>query len=255
MTDERYPIGRFTPVPELSPADRNSCIEQIAAAPVNFRRAVAGLNDTQLDTPYRAGGWTVRQVAHHLPDSHMNAYMRFKWGLTEDTPSIKTYEEKDWAKTPEMRAPIAMSLDLLTPRHASSGFCPHDQASGVGHTVARYDARALRVARPASHRPRHDAAAPHGLGRGSGRGRRRLMVDFGDENLDEEFPLGDGTADAEGIVVCPYCGEPNEIGIDAGGGAYQDYVEDCQVCCRPWRVTVAYDEEGNAEILASPLDE
>ena len=81
------------------------------------------------------------------------------------------------------------------------------------------------------------------------------MVDFADENLDEEFPLGDGTADAEGIVVCPYCGEPNEIGIDAGGGAYQDYVEDCQVCCRPWRVTVAYDEEGNAEISASPLDE
>ena len=95
MTDERYPIGKFTPVPVLSPADRSNCIEQIAAAPATFRRAVAGLNDTQLDTPYRDGGWTVRQVAHHLPDSHMNAYMRFKWGLTEDTPAIKTYEEKD----------------------------------------------------------------------------------------------------------------------------------------------------------------
>jgi uncharacterized damage-inducible protein DinB len=117
MTDERYPIGKFTPVPGLSPADRNACIEQIAAAPANFRRAVAGLNDTQLDTPYRSGGWTVRQVAHHVPDSHMNAYMRFKWGLTEETPAIKTYEEKDWAKTPEMRAPIAMSLDLLTALH------------------------------------------------------------------------------------------------------------------------------------------
>ena len=73
--------------------------------------------------------------------------------------------------------------------------------------------------------------------------------------LDEEFPLGDGTADTEGVVVCPYCGEPNEIAIDAGGGAYQDYVEDCQVCCRPWRVTVAFDEGGNAEISALPLDE
>ncbi len=78
------------------------------------------------------------------------------------------------------------------------------------------------------------------------------MVDFADDDLDEEFPLGDGTADTEGIVMCPYCGEPNEIGIDAGGGANQDYVEDCQVCCRPWRVTVAYDEEGNAAISASP---
>ena len=81
------------------------------------------------------------------------------------------------------------------------------------------------------------------------------MVDFADDDLDQEFPLGDGTADSEGLVTCPYCGEPNDIGIDAGGGADQDYVEDCQVCCRPWRVTVAYDEAGNAEISASPLDE
>ncbi|HYX82089.1 MAG TPA: putative metal-dependent hydrolase [Gemmatimonadales bacterium] len=117
MIDSRYPIGRFTPVPALSPAERADRIEQIAAAPANFRRAVAGLNDAQLDTPYRDGGWTVRQVAHHLPDSHMNAYMRFKWGLTEDNPAIKTYEEKDWAKTPETGAAIAMSLDLLTALH------------------------------------------------------------------------------------------------------------------------------------------
>jgi uncharacterized damage-inducible protein DinB len=115
--DLRYPIGKFTPVPSLSAADRATCIEQIAAAPANFRRAVANLSDTQLDTPYRPGGWTVRQLAHHVPDSHMNAYIRFKLGLTEDVPAIKTYEEKDWAKTPEMRAPIAMSLDLLTALH------------------------------------------------------------------------------------------------------------------------------------------
>ncbi|PYO95494.1 MAG: putative metal-dependent hydrolase [Gemmatimonadetes bacterium] len=119
MTDERYPIGKFSRPPSntLSDSERAACIEQIAAAPENFRRAVAGLNDAQLDTPYREGGWTVRQVAHHVPDSHMNAYIRFKWGLTEQNPAIKTYEEKTWAQTPEMRAPIAMSLDLLTALH------------------------------------------------------------------------------------------------------------------------------------------
>ena len=117
MTDERYPIGKFTPVSSLTAAERAGCIDQIAAAPANFRKAVAGLDDQQLDTPYRAGGWTVRQVAHHLPDSHMNAYIRFKLGLCETSPAIKTYEEKDWAKTPETRAPIGMSLDLLTSLH------------------------------------------------------------------------------------------------------------------------------------------
>lgn len=81
------------------------------------------------------------------------------------------------------------------------------------------------------------------------------MVDFADGDLDEEFPLGDGTAESEGIVMCPYCGEPNEISLDAGGGSHQDYVEDCQVCCRPWRVTVTFDAEGNAGISAAPLDE
>jgi hypothetical protein len=77
VSDERYPIGKFTSVQQLSTAERAAAIEQIAAAPANFRRAVAGLDEAQLDTPYRTGGWTVRQVAHHLPDSHMNAYMRF----------------------------------------------------------------------------------------------------------------------------------------------------------------------------------
>ena len=117
MSDERYPIGKFTPIQQFSTAERAAAIEQIAAAPASFRRAVVGLDEAQLDTPYRTGGWTVRQVAHHLPDSHMNAYLRFKWGLTENTPAIKTYEEKDWAKTPETSAPIASSLDLLTALH------------------------------------------------------------------------------------------------------------------------------------------
>jgi hypothetical protein len=138
VNDERFPIGKFTPVQQLSSGDRGAAIEQIAAAPANFRRAVAGLDDAQLDTPYRAGGWTVRQVAHHLPDSHMNAYMRFKWGLTEDAPTIKTYEEKDWAQTPETAAPIASSLDLLTALHTRwvnllRGMGPTDFARIVKH--------------------------------------------------------------------------------------------------------------------------
>lgn len=115
--DLRYPIGKHTLGSSLTPTERATCIEQIAAAPAGFRRAVANLTDAQLDTPYRAGGWTVRQLAHHLPDSHMNAYIRFKLGLTEDAPTIKPYEEKDWAKTAETRAPIAASLDLLTALH------------------------------------------------------------------------------------------------------------------------------------------
>jgi hypothetical protein len=81
------------------------------------------------------------------------------------------------------------------------------------------------------------------------------MVDFAHDDVDDEFPLGDGTAETTAAVICPYCGETNEIGLDAGSGSSQDYVEDCQVCCRPWRVTVSYDAEGNAEVSAAPLDD
>jgi hypothetical protein len=81
------------------------------------------------------------------------------------------------------------------------------------------------------------------------------MVDFQDDDLDDEFPLGDGSAETEATVLCPYCGEPNEIALDAGSGAAQDYVEDCQVCCRPWRVTVYYNDAGGAEVAAVPLDD
>ncbi|HEU4700374.1 MAG TPA: CPXCG motif-containing cysteine-rich protein [Gemmatimonadales bacterium] len=75
------------------------------------------------------------------------------------------------------------------------------------------------------------------------------------ELLDEEFPLGDGTADTTAMIYCPWCGEPNEIGLDPGGGSAQEYVEDCQVCCRPWRLRIAYGGEGEAEVLAEPLGE
>lgn len=75
-----------------------------------------------------------------------------------------------------------------------------------------------------------------------------------DFDLDRDFPLGDGTADTEGVVVCPYCGEAVDVGLDPGSGAAQDYVEDCQVCCQPWRVHVAYDADGHASVTAIPLD-
>ncbi|PYO99200.1 MAG: putative metal-dependent hydrolase [Gemmatimonadetes bacterium] len=118
MSDLRYPIGRFQPVTSLAPAQRVTCIDQIAAMPDGLRRAVTGLDDRQLDTPYRPGGWTVRQVVHHVPDSHLNAYTRFKLACTEDSPTIKTYEEARWAELPEARtAPIDVSLDLLTALH------------------------------------------------------------------------------------------------------------------------------------------
>jgi hypothetical protein len=76
-----------------------------------------------------------------------------------------------------------------------------------------------------------------------------------DFDLDEEFPLGDGTADVSGTVVCPYCGEENDVSLDPGSGAEQDYVEDCQVCCQPWRVSVHYREDGSASVTATALDE
>jgi uncharacterized damage-inducible protein DinB len=105
-------------VASLTPEERTVCIDQVAAAPAQFRRAVTGLTPAQVDTPYREGGWTVRQLVHHLPDSHMNAYVRFKLGLTEDAPAIKTYEEKDWARTPEVTAtPVHVSLALLDALH------------------------------------------------------------------------------------------------------------------------------------------
>ena len=116
-SDLRYPIGEFSP-PDTVPQDRvNYWIDDIAALPADLRRTVSALSDDQLDTPYRPDGWTVRQVVHHLPDSHMNSLIRFKWALTEDRPTIKAYNEKGWAALPDSRAPIAGSLDLLDALH------------------------------------------------------------------------------------------------------------------------------------------
>jgi len=117
VTDARYPIGRHEAVSILTPAQRADCIAQIAAASENLRRAVQGLDDTQIDTPYRDGGWTVRQVVHHVPDSHMHAYIRCKFLLTTAQPTIMPYDQGDWARTPETRAPAEVSLALLDALH------------------------------------------------------------------------------------------------------------------------------------------
>jgi uncharacterized damage-inducible protein DinB len=118
MTDPRYPIGHPDLKPELTAAERLSAIDTIAGTPAALRAAVAGLSDAQLDTPYRDGGWTVRQVVHHVPDSHMNAFIRFKLGLTEDNPTIKPYEEALWANLADARdTPTEVSLTLLDTVH------------------------------------------------------------------------------------------------------------------------------------------
>src|SRR5690348_7795251 len=96
--DLRYPVGKFRFPEAVSADDRRTFITQIAEAPARLRSVVSGLSDQQLDTPYREGGWTVRQVVHHVPDSHLNSYIRFRWALTEDEPTIKAYFEDRWAE-------------------------------------------------------------------------------------------------------------------------------------------------------------
>ncbi|HEU4699807.1 MAG TPA: putative metal-dependent hydrolase [Gemmatimonadales bacterium] len=117
-TDPRYPIGRFTYEHPLADAERAAAIEAITQAPWLLREAVAGLDDAQLDTPYREGGWTVRQVVHHVPDSHLNAYTRFKLALTEERPTVRPYDEAAWAELPDGRTgSIDVSLALLEALH------------------------------------------------------------------------------------------------------------------------------------------
>jgi uncharacterized damage-inducible protein DinB len=117
MTDPRYPIGEFRFQEPGTVEQRAAGLDQIAAAPGKLRAAVRDLSQAQLDTPYRDGGWTVRQVVHHLPDSHLNAYLRCKLALTEDNPTIRPYFEDRWAELPDSAGPIEVSLDLLDRLH------------------------------------------------------------------------------------------------------------------------------------------
>jgi uncharacterized damage-inducible protein DinB len=116
--DPRYPIGKYTPLQDVTPAMRQQAISTIAETPAKLRAAVKGLNDAQLNTPYRDGGWTLRQIAHHVPDSHMNAYVRFRLALTEQEPTIKPYEEARWAELEDAKSgPVDISLSLLDCLH------------------------------------------------------------------------------------------------------------------------------------------
>ncbi|GAA0190112.1 bacillithiol transferase BstA [Fulvivirga kasyanovii] len=115
----KYPIGKFQWPVNTSPDQVKDWIEQIEALPARLRQLVSNLSSDQLDTPYRPEGWTVRQVVHHIPDSHVNGYVRFKWALTEDRPVIKVYEEQHWAELPDSKsAPVEHSLLLLEALHA-----------------------------------------------------------------------------------------------------------------------------------------
>ena len=116
--DLRYPVGKFSRDPNVDAVKRAALIGQLAEAPARLAAAVHGLDDTQLDTPYRPGGWTVRQVAHHVPDSHMNAYVRMKLCVTENSPTIKPYDEAAWARLPDGQAGgVEGSLALLEHLH------------------------------------------------------------------------------------------------------------------------------------------
>jgi uncharacterized damage-inducible protein DinB len=153
--DLRYPIGKFDWDAPVSEAEYPRLIDEIAGTPGALRSAVAGLSRDQLDTRYRPGGWTVKQVVHHIPDSHLNAYTRFKLALTEDEPTIKPYDEAAWAELPDsQKVPIDVSLDLLESLHArwvsllrsmdAAGFRrglkhpEHDRVLTLGQMLALY---------------------------------------------------------------------------------------------------------------------
>lgn len=116
--DSRYPVGDFEAPASISADERTGAIATLAELPEQLRNAVDGLSSAQLSTPYREGGWTLRQVVHHVADSHMNALVRVKLALTEDWPAVKPYDEAAWAKLHDMAAPVEWSLELVEALHA-----------------------------------------------------------------------------------------------------------------------------------------
>jgi hypothetical protein len=118
MSDLRYPVGKFHYDGPFSEQEKQAALDEIANTPENLRAAIKGLSEAQLDTPYRPGGWTVRQVVHHVPDSHLNSYVRFKLALTEDEPTIKPYAEDRWAELADTKStPVEVSLTMLESLH------------------------------------------------------------------------------------------------------------------------------------------
>lgn len=113
----QYPVGKFIVPETYSPEDMKEWINIIRELPAKVREATAGLTDEQLDTLYRPGGWSIRQVVHHIPDSHMNAFVRFKWAMTEDSPTIKPYKQTEWSQLADYSLPIEPSLLILEGIH------------------------------------------------------------------------------------------------------------------------------------------
>ena len=141
LPDLAYPIGRFQRPASLDEAARTAAIAQLAALPAELRDAVDGLTEAQLDTPYRPDGWSVRQVVHHLADSHLNAFVRLKLALTEDDPTIRPYDEKRWAELADSRLPLAPSVAILEGVHARfvallSSMSPEAFARPLTHPVS-----------------------------------------------------------------------------------------------------------------------
>jgi uncharacterized damage-inducible protein DinB len=152
--DLRFPVGRFRPAAASGAEGRTAQIQTLRLLPERLRAAVAGLSEAQLDTPYREGGWTVRQVVHHIADSHANSYIRFKLALTEDWPTVKPYDEAAWARLADYATPIDGSLVLIDALHARwvallGGLTDAEFARGYNHpemgrqtlefTLALYD--------------------------------------------------------------------------------------------------------------------
>lgn len=138
VKDPRFPVGRFSPDDNPSPELLQRCAADLSALPARMRDAVKGLSDEQLDTPYRDGGWSVRQVVHHVADSHMNGIIRVKLALTEDNPSITAYKQALWAHLPDARLPIEISLGILDGVHKRldaiiAGLTPDDYARTFMH--------------------------------------------------------------------------------------------------------------------------
>jgi len=138
--DLSYPIGKPQYKDELTGVERSALIDQIAAAPAALRSSITALTAEQINSPYRPGGWTVRQTVHHVADSHINAYTRFKWALAEENPAIRAYDEKIWAETPEMlTTPLEVSLSLLESLHQRwvallRGMKPQDFRRTLNHS-------------------------------------------------------------------------------------------------------------------------
>jgi hypothetical protein len=151
VPDPRFPIGKFEPKESYTTEEVNGFILTIESLPAKISKAIEGLTPTQLDTPYREAGWTVRQVVHHVADSHMNAYIRFKWTLTENVPLIKAYFEKPWAETPETHADPQLSIQLLKALHAKwivllKGLSKEDFAKEFTHPETQKQVRLDRLA-------------------------------------------------------------------------------------------------------------